>query len=95
MAGGNGDVSGGSAGARAPGEGATRGASSIGGSGTLVPHAASIPTIAATPRKRRMLLILLEALLALVLLALIVWWTMFSGRKGGEPPSATDDDPKP
>ena len=57
-----------------------------GGNGTD-PHPASIPTIAANPKKRFMLLILLEALLALVLLVAIVWWTMFSGRKGGEPPS--------
>jgi hypothetical protein len=50
---------------------------------------ASIPTMAASPRKRFMLLILLEALLALLVLGAIVWWTMFSGRPKGElPPDA-------
>jgi hypothetical protein len=55
----------------------------MGGNGTL-PQAASIPTMAAIPRKRFMLLILLEALLALLVLVAIVWWTMFAGRKKGE-----------
>jgi hypothetical protein len=54
----------------------------MGGNGTL-PQAASIPTMAAIPRKRFMLLILLEALLALLVLVAIVWWTMFAGRKKG------------
>jgi hypothetical protein len=63
----------------------------MGGNGTL-PQAASIPTMAAIPRKRFMLLILLEALLALVVLVLIVWWTMFSGRDKGEPRRDDNDE---
>jgi hypothetical protein len=59
-------------------------------------QAASVPTIAESPRWRNtpdenhdltMTLLLLEALGALLLLVFIVWWTMFSGRRKGELPS--------
>jgi cobalamin biosynthesis Mg chelatase CobN len=86
---GSGTPSSGGNGAEAAGGGGAEGKGGKGGRGVEL-QAASIATIAATPRKRCMLLILLEALLALVVLVGIVWWTMFSGRPKGELPK---DDP--